>query len=118
MESDPGWVVEADLSPVRLVMITDMMVEFGGIEIGGKKYICPQRSVVVSRTRPVKPLKVWDVDLTVYAPYETLLDDIAFTNYHKFGSEARILPGFEVVPEAKPPAPGTAPPQKGAPPNR
>jgi VWFA-related protein len=118
MESDPGWVVEPDLSPIRLVKITDMMVEFGEIEIGGKKYICPLRSVVVSRTRPVKPLKVWDVDLAVYAPYETLLDDIAFTNYHKFGSEARILPGFEVVPEAKPPAPGSAPPQKGAPPDR
>jgi hypothetical protein len=118
MESDPGWIVEPDLSPVRLVRITDMMVEFGEVEIGGRKYICPQRSVVVSRTRPVKPLKVWDVDLTVYAPYETLLDDIAFTNYHKFGSEARILPGFEVVPHGKPPAPGSAPPQKGAPPER
>ena len=117
MESDPGWVVEPDLSPVRLVMITDMMVEFGEIEIGGRKYICPQRSVVVSRARPVKPLKVWDVDLAVYAPYETLLDDIAFTNYHKFGSQARILPGFEVVPEAKSPPPGSAQPQKGAPPN-
>ncbi len=118
MESDPGWVVEPDLSPVRLVMITDMMVEFGEIEIGGKKYFCPLRSVVVSRGRPVKPLKVWDVDLKVYAPYETLLDDIAFTNYHKFGSEARILPGFEVVPEAKPPAQGSSPPQKRTPPDR
>jgi hypothetical protein len=118
MESDPGWVVEPDLAPVRLVKITDMMVEFGGIEIGGKKFICPQRSVVVSRTRPVKPLKVWDADLTVYAPYETLLDDIAFTNYHKFGSEARILPGFVVVPEGESHAPGSTPPQKPAPPNR
>jgi hypothetical protein len=94
-----------------------MMVEFGEVEIGRKKYICPQRSVVVSRTRPVRPLKVWDVDLTVYAPYETLLDDIAFTNYHKFGSEARMLPGFEVVPEARPATPDTAQPPKSVPPN-
>jgi hypothetical protein len=111
MESEPGWVVEPDLSPVRLVKTTDMMVEFGEVEIGGKKYICPQRSVVVSRTRPVRPLRVLDVDLAVYAPYETLLDDIAFSNYHKFGSEARILPGFAVVPDGKAPGTGSqAPP--------
>lgn len=101
MESEPGWLVETDLSPVRPIRSTAMMVEFGEVEIGGKKYICPQRSVVVSRTRPVRPLKVSDVDLTVYAPYETMLDDIAYSSYHKFGSESRILPGFDVVPDAK-----------------
>ena len=36
----------------------------------------------------------------IYAPYETLLNDIVYTDYHKFGSEARMLPGFEVVPDA------------------
>jgi VWFA-related protein len=112
MESEPGWIVDPDLAPVRLVKTSDMMLEFGDVEIGGKKFICPQRSVVVSRTRPVRPLRVWDVDLTVYAPYETLLDDIAFTNYHKFGSEARILPGFLTVPEARPATPDNAQPQK------
>lgn len=101
MESEPGWIVETDLSPIRPIGATAMMVEFGPVEIGGRKYICPQRSVVVSRTRPVRPLKVSDVDLTVYAPYETLLDDISYSNYHKFGSESRILPGFDVVPDAK-----------------
>jgi hypothetical protein len=110
MESEPGWFVETDLSPVRPITSTAMMVEFGQVEIGGKKYICPQRSVVVSRTRPVRPLKVSDVDLTVYAPYETMLDDISYSNYHKFGSESRILPGFETVPDEKAPAGNKAPP--------
>lgn len=108
MESEPGWFVETDLSPVRPIVRMAMMVEFGPMEIGGKKYICPKRSVVVSRTRPVRPLKVDDVDLDVYAPYETLLDDISYSNYHKFGSESRILPGFDVVPDAK--EGGKAPP--------
>jgi hypothetical protein len=29
------------------------------------------------------------------------LNDIAYTDYHKFGAEARMLPGFDVVPEPK-----------------
>ena len=41
-----------------------------------------------------------DQTFDVYAPYETLLNDILYTDYHKFGSEARMLPGFEVVPGA------------------
>jgi hypothetical protein len=111
MESEPGWFVEPDLQPVRIIRATSMMVEFGPVEIGGRKYICPQRSVVVSRARTVKPLMVWDVDFAVYAPYETLLDDIAYSGYHKFGSESRMLPGFEVVPDAKAPAGSGAPPK-------
>jgi hypothetical protein len=39
-------------------------------------------------------------------PYETLLNDMAYTDYHKFGSEARMLPGFGVVPDATPSAGG------------
>jgi hypothetical protein len=27
----------------------------------------------------------------------TTMDDITFSDYHKFGSESRILPGFEVT---------------------
>jgi hypothetical protein len=63
------------------------MIEYGPVEIGGKKYDCPLRSVVIMRAR-------------IYAPYETLLNDIVYTDYHKFGSEARMLPGFEVLPDA------------------
>jgi hypothetical protein len=95
-----------------------MMVEYGPVEVGAKKYICPQRSVVTMRSRVVRPMTIWDRSLTVYAPYETMLNDIAFTNYHKFGSEARILPGFDAAPEVNPPAPCSPPPQKDTPPNR
>ncbi len=118
METEPGWFVEPNLSPIRFVKATSMMVEYGPVEVGAKKYICPQRSVVTMRSRVVRPMTIWDRSLTVYAPYETMLNDIAFTNYHKFGSEARILPGFDAVPEVNPPAPGSALPQKDTPPNR
>jgi hypothetical protein len=99
MESEPGWIVEPDLQPVRPVTMTSMMVEYGPVEIGGHKYICPDRAVVVMRSRPVRPLVFWQERFEVYAPYETLLNDIAYTDYHKFGSESRILPGFDVAPK-------------------
>lgn len=98
MESEPGWILEPDLQPVRPVTATRMMVEYGPVEIGGRKYICPDRSVVMVRGRAVRPIVFWNQRFEIYAPYETLLNDIAFTDYHKFGSESRILPGFEVAP--------------------
>ena len=99
MESTPGWIVEPNLSPVRPVNVTGMMLEYGKVEIGGKQYICPHRSVVILRSRPVKQMNVLGEDLVVYGPYETLLNDIDYSNYHKFGSQSRMLPGFTMAPE-------------------
>ena len=76
-----------------------MMVEYGPVEIGGKKYICPRRSVVTMRVRTVRALTFWGQTFDIYAPYETLLNNIVYGDYHKFGSEARMLPGFDVVPD-------------------
>jgi VWFA-related protein len=102
MESEPGWIPEPNLNPVLPVKGAAMMVEYGRVEIGGKRYICPQRSVVLMRVRTVSTLTIWDQTFDIYAPYETLLNDIAYKDYHKFGSEARMLPGFEVAPDATP----------------
>jgi VWFA-related protein len=102
MESEPGWIREPNLNPVLPVKGAAMMVEYGPVEIGGKRYICPQRSVVVMRVRTVSTLNIWDQTFDIYAPYEMLLNDITYKDYHKFGSEARLLPGFDVVPEATP----------------
>jgi VWFA-related protein len=101
MESEPGWIREPNLNPVLPVKGAAMMVEYGPVEIGGKRYICPQRSVVVMRVRTVRTVTSWDQTFDIYAPYEMLLNDIAYTDYHKFGAEGRMLPGFDVVPESK-----------------
>jgi hypothetical protein len=102
MESEPGWIREPNLNPVLPVKGAAMMVEYGPVEIGGKKYICPQRSVVVMRVRTVSTLTIWDQTFDIYAPYEMMLNDIAYKDYHKFGSEARMLPGFDVVQDETP----------------
>ena len=103
VESDPGWIREKDLSPLRPVLFSSMMVEFGPVDIGGRSFICPRHSVVVTRERTVRPLSFWGLNFSVYGPYQTLMNDTAYRNYHKFGSESRMLPGFEVVPNGKAP---------------
>jgi VWFA-related protein len=102
MESESGWIREPNLNPVLPVKGAAMMVEYGPVEIGGRKYVCPHRSVVIMRVRTVSTLTIWDQTFDIYAPYEMLLNDIAYNDYHKFGSEARMLPGFDVVPDATP----------------
>jgi hypothetical protein len=79
------------------------MVEYGPVKIGSSSFICPVRGVVITRSRPVRRLTFWDESFETYAAYATLLDDVAYSNYHRFGSELRILPGFEVVPDASTP---------------
>ena len=100
MEAELGWIHEPNLSPVLPAKGAAAMIEYGPVEIGGKEYICPQRSVVTMRVRTVTPLTVWGQTFDVYAPYETRLNDIVYRDYHKFGAEGRMLPGFDVVPDA------------------
>ncbi len=100
MEAEMGWTREPDLTPIQPAKGAAMMVEFGPVEIGGRTYICPRRSVVTMRVRTVRTLIVLGETFDVYAPYETRLNDIVYTDYHKFGAEARMLPGFDVVPDA------------------
>jgi hypothetical protein len=100
MEGELGWIREPNLNPVLPAEGAAMMVEYGPVEIGGRKYVCPHRSVVIMRVRTVTTLTIWGQTFEIYAPYETLLNDIVYTDYHKFGSEARMLPGFDVVPDA------------------
>jgi VWFA-related protein len=100
MEAELGWIREPNLNPVLPAKGAAMMVEYGPVEIGGRKYVCPHRSVVIMRVRTVSTLTIWGQTFDTYAPYETLLNDIVYTDYHKFGVEARMLPGFDVVPDA------------------
>jgi hypothetical protein len=98
MVSEPGWITEPDQDPLMPVKKTSMMLEYGPTEIGGKQYMCPLRSVVIMRSRTARALSLWDDNLEIYTPYETRLNDVAYSHYHKFGSESRMLPGFVAVP--------------------
>ena len=102
-------VINADLNEERdpdvPLIRSQIMVEYGPVELGGKTYICPKRSVEVSRGRTGRELHEWGMAFSLYSYFETMINDVTFGGYHKFGSEARILPGFEETKETKPLAP-------------
>ena len=102
-------VINADLNEERdpdvPLIRSQIMLEYGPVELGGKTYICPQRSVEISRGRSERELHEWGKVFSVYSYFETMINDVTFGGYHKFGSEARILPGFEEAEDTKTPAP-------------
>ncbi len=92
-------VINADLDEERdpdvPLIRSQLMVEYGPVELGGKTHICPQRSVTISRGRSERELHEWGMVFSLYSYFETMISDVTFGGYHKFGAEARILPGFE-----------------------
>jgi hypothetical protein len=85
--------VQADLALDSPILRGDVMVEYGPVEIGGKTYTCPIRSVSISLNddRFVDPF--------TQAPQTNLLNDVTFTDYHQFRAESRILPGYVPAPK-------------------
>lgn len=93
--------LDADLPPRLPLARSAVMVEYGPIQIGGKTYICPVRSVSISRSLTVKVLTGFSGSFNVFGPYSTMLNEMDFEDYHVFRSEARVLSGDEPVPEPK-----------------
>jgi VWFA-related protein len=92
--------VEADLNEFVPLDRDDVMVAYGPVEIGGKTYICPVRSVGIWRARSVNTLVEWNtLSFLAWAPYATKLNDFRYDNYHKFQAKSRMLPGFTSTPE-------------------
>jgi hypothetical protein len=79
--------LEADLDPTLPLVRSDIMVEYGTVFLGGQPYTCPLRSVSISRGRSIQmffPFKRFGPDVT-------LLNDVAFEQYHLFRPESRVL---------------------------
>jgi VWFA-related protein len=93
--------VQADLAWRLPLERSDVMVEYHPVLAGSTTLICPSRSVSISRERCTTTVHEWGEDLKVYAPFQTLLNEMRFNNYHIFGSTSRILPGYVEVPEKR-----------------
>jgi VWFA-related protein len=97
--------LEADLKSTTPLIHSGVMVEYGPVEVAGKTYLCPLCSISLSRVRSVKLFKLWEEGFRTYGPYTTLLNDMAFTDYHFFHAQSRILDGFTpCLPPNKPPS--------------
>jgi hypothetical protein len=75
------------------VLQGDIMVAYGPVEIGGKTYTCPVRSVSISMG-DMRFMGGTD-PFGEYAPSPeaTLLNDVTFEDYHQFRADSRILTG-------------------------
>jgi len=109
--------IVADLEPSDPILKSSIAVEYGPVEIGGRTYSCPIKSVAYSLQTVV--LFGWGhpVGDTSERPKEVSLNDVVFGDYHQFRSESRILTAAEaagIQPEAgsePAPPPATAKPQ-------
>jgi hypothetical protein len=82
-------MLQADLEPGSPMQRADIMVEYGAVEIGGKSYTCPVRSVSISRGKSL----TGSADPRLESMREvTRLNDVVFDQYHVFRSEMRIVP--------------------------
>jgi VWFA-related protein len=82
----------ADMTPPHDATRADIAVDYGPVTISGRRYICPTRGVAFSQfpdfsgtnfNTSALAKSMWAI--------KTELNDVAFTNYHEFGSEARIV---------------------------
>jgi len=88
VDSETGAILrvtfEAELDLSEPITNSSVAVEYGSVDIGGKNYICPLQSVAISSARSYLPKE--DRDTTVLR-----LNEVVFTNYHRFGSSVRVL---------------------------
>jgi VWFA-related protein len=91
--------VDADLEPRLPILSSAILVEYGPVVIGEKTYICPIRSVSISRWRGVSILTEWGQTFGVYGRFKTMLNDMTFSKYHIFRAQSRVLPEYAPVPK-------------------
>jgi hypothetical protein len=92
---------EAEMGPDDPVSKADVLVEYGSVEIDGKNYRCPVRSVAMTRVQiiPANHSVILSTDNQLtdsrytpgHGPMQMKLNDIRFTDYRKFGSKARLI---------------------------
>jgi hypothetical protein len=84
--------VVAALKPGSPVTQADILVEYAPVEIGGKTYICPVRSVSITTAQMVQQTDRYADPLArQLQPLKTMLNDVKFEQYHMFRAESRVL---------------------------
>ena len=111
-------VVQADLKPTDSISRADILVEYGPVEIGGRSYICPVRSVaiLIDNTVPTstaQSFRAGGISPTIKGEFlpphtQTQVDDVAFTQYHLFRAESRMLVEGRSNPQEGPSGSGAA----------
>jgi len=91
--------IEADLQQSDAIKRASMMVEYGPVKLGESEHFCPMRSVSISVARAQITS-----GFTVYNVNRLILNEVEFTGYHRFGSEATLV--ADLSPASEPPPAG------------
>jgi hypothetical protein len=89
--------MEAEMPPKGLVPSAGVAIEYGPVEIGGRSYICPTRSVSLLTAHTAAQQGMFSQS-NYRGAATTFLNDVKFTQYRRFGSETRILTGDSSAP--------------------
>lgn len=116
----------ADLTKADPMTEAELMVRYGPVELGGKTYFCPVRSISVSRA-PAEAIQtgnkmgdtggillvpqpngeLWAHD-QIGRPLQTMLNETVFDSYHLFRADVQILTANNAGDESSPTTPANA----------
>jgi hypothetical protein len=105
MTIDPGsgtilrLVFKAELASDLPIVRADILVEYGPVEIGGKIYVCPLKSVSISRARQPVELRGLNGMQVMPAVLVTMLNDEVFEKYQRFRGDVQILSNGDSNPQ-------------------
>jgi hypothetical protein len=106
-------VIITELLPTDPIFQAEIMVEYEPVEIGGREYVCPRKSVTITTAvAPVFRQQCWGGvnsangcrPFLTSSAKDTAINDTEYDpgSYHVFGSEMRILPAESTSQEQKP----------------
>jgi hypothetical protein len=98
--------MEAEIPATELVSKAGIQVEYSPVEIAGKSYVCPVRSISVLMAHTAQQTGAY-ARSNYRGAAKTFLNDVAFSQYRRFGTESRILSDDSLAPGA-PSGPSTA----------
>jgi VWFA-related protein len=89
--------IEAESRPGDEVQGAAMLVEYGPVQIGETTYICPTHSIAILTSDD-------PYQLTPTSPIQNVtelhLNDVEFTEYHRFGSESTVIAAAPPTPSS------------------
>jgi hypothetical protein len=77
--------IQADLESSAPIVGSDLAVQYGEVEIGGRAYICPVQSIATTAIHNIMMERIDGVGI------ERHLNEIQYSDYHKFGSTSRLI---------------------------
>jgi hypothetical protein len=77
--------IQADLDNSAPVFGSDLVVRYREVEIGGRAYVCPVRSIAMTTIHNAKMERIDGLGI------ERHLNEVQYIDYHKFGSTSRVV---------------------------